>query len=221
MKTPEQNPPGSKQFELRVTASGDTLDRLLVAFTTPAERKRLPGFLHLFGQKPYIHVIDDVFDGQSQKERTLNAYRRHVTDQTRTKFNLSPEVKHDPIIGEAPLRRIELGVNLGVEAARRLLAPPFFNDVEPNDTILPMVYTIPRPVDGQDMVRALGDLRDYAAERPRGVLDELAIVDQNSRERPIILRNRVRKFTPETTSGNRRPNGSPPKTSGSDLQKAS
>jgi hypothetical protein len=197
MSSPEQNPPGSKQLVLRATASGDTLDRLLVAFTAPAERKSLPGFLHLFGKKSYAHVIDDVFNGVSQKDRVLKAYQRHVTDQVRTKFGLYEKVRRYPTEKGSLPARLELGVNLGVEVARRLLAPPFFDDTEPDRTVLPMLYTIDHPVEGQDMVRALGDLREYLGERPRGVVDELAMVEEKFRDRPIILRSRVREYLEE------------------------
>jgi hypothetical protein len=197
MSLPEQQPPGRKQMELRATASGDTLDRLLVEFTAPAMRKSLPGFLYLFGKEPYAHVVDDVFNGESQKDRVFKAYQRHVNDQVRTKFGLGTEVGHEPTTSESPLARLELGINLGAEVARRLLVPPFFKNIDRDETILPVVYTIPHPVEGQDMVRALGDLREYLGERPRGVVDELAVVEDKFWDRQIILRSRVREFPPD------------------------
>jgi len=188
----EPQPAGEKYFELRATAADPTLDSLLAAFTNKEVRPAMPGFLYLYSAQTYRHFVDDIYDGESRKEMVLAAYKRQVGDFSRSKFSLEPTVvKRRVEISDKPSTVIELQIQLGAEAARRVIAPPFF---ELGDVgLLGVRYQIPHPVRGHAAPKALEALQSYLESNPRGVVDELVIVQSAFRDRSIAARHRVRE----------------------------
>ena len=191
MNTPERSSSGVTQFELRATALDPTLDLLLAACTMKQLRHELPGYLYLFSPQTYQHVVDDLIDGQSRKERRLASYRRQVADFHRNRFSLEPTVEKKRIdIQGNPTTVLEVHLQLGAEAARRFIAPPFFDQT--TETTLPLYYQIPHPTRGLAAPQALDDLREYLESGPRGVIDELVVVQSSLRNRAFATRSRKR-----------------------------
>jgi len=183
--------PGERHLELRATAVDSTLDKLLAAFTNKEVRPSMPGFLYLFSAQKYSHIVDDVYDGESRKELVLAAYKRQVGDFSRAKFALEPSaIKHQIEISDKPSTIIELQIQLGAEAAHRVIAPPLFERGETN--LLDVQYQIPHPTRGLAAPRALEALLGYLETSPRGVVDELVVVESAFRNRAIAARQRVR-----------------------------
>ncbi|MFZ2126616.1 MAG: hypothetical protein WAV04_03860 [Candidatus Microsaccharimonas sp.] len=188
--SPNQSPPG-KQFELRLTANDLEFDRLLAELTLPATRARLPGFLHLFSERTFIHTVTDRdIDGHSQTETALRAFRMKVTNHTRTKFSLDDVVTKERVNSGEQKTRINLGLRLGIQATSELVLPPFFDAEDRKKETIPFYYTIPDPVRTRTMGVAFRQLEQYLAEHPRGIVDELTLVELATRNRS--LRTRVR-----------------------------
>lgn len=199
MNTPERSSSGGTQFELRATALDPTLDSLLAALTMKQFRQELPGYLYLFSPNTYKHVIDDQFDGQSRKERLFASYKRQVHDFHRNRFSLEPIVEKKRIdISSHPSTVVELQLQLGAEASRRFISPPFFE--ETTGSTLPLHYEIPHPTRGPAAPRAVENLQEYLESSPRGVIDELIVVQSSLRTRAFATRSRKRTLPEEKQS---------------------
>ena len=180
MNAPEQHPPGV-EHRIRLTVRDENVDALLARLTDTQTRHSLPGFLYVFSADAYFHNPDDYYDGYSQKEATLSGYRRLINDYNRSVFRLDDGIELED-------RRLFLNVSLGLEAARRVIAPPFADSTGSDS--LRVYYDIP----GNEPVNedAFGQLALLAERRPGGVFDELALVAGAAALRPIIIRSRER-----------------------------
>lgn len=191
MRSPDQNSPG-KQFELRVSASDLELDAKLSALTIPEARQRLPGFLHLFSQQQFAVSIDDRdIDGNSFTETRFRGLQMKVSNYTRNKFSLDSQVEKDTQLTEAQELRVRMGLQLGIQAPSALMAPPFFTAEEREKGQIPLYYIVPEPLQGESAEVAFAHLGEYLQTRPRGVVDELTLVERAVRNRSIRHRQRV------------------------------
>lgn len=188
--SPNQSPPG-KQFELRLTANDLEFDRLLAELTLPESRARLPGFLHLFSEKTLMHTVTDRdIDGHSQIETTFRAFQMKVMKYHRTKFSLGPTVSKERQVSPKEELRVKLGLNLGIQATSDIVIPPFFTNEDKDQALIPFYYTIPDPVRARTMESAFERLTQYLGEEPRGIVDELTLVQTALRDRSIRTRTR-------------------------------
>ena len=187
-----------QQFELRVTASNPELDAHLAAQTIPENRQDLPGFLHLFYKKPFVvNDNDRDIEGRSFKEIQRQGLQMKVSSYTRNKFSLSPHVEKVEMDGLMPEWRINLELQLGLQAAKAILIEPFFTADERKSGIIPMHYTIPNALnfdetgstEPSDVV--VWRLREYLAKKPSNVVDELMLVKTAMRQHSIRTRKRA------------------------------
>ena len=194
--SPHLSPPG-KQFELRVAASDLEFDKKLSALTLPATRSLLPGFLHLYGERNFsLTVQDRDIDGRSNAEAQFRGFQMRITNRNRNKFSLSPEIEKIRLsTGEKEIR-IKVALELGLQVASEIMTAPFFTREERNDGIIPLYYTVPDPVHTRTMGVAFEDLEAYLSSKPRGIVDELILIESAFRTRAI--RRRVRPDNPVT-----------------------
>ena len=195
--SPNQLPSG-QQFELRVTASNLELDAHLAEQTTPENRQDLPGYLHLFYEKPFnINDDDRDIEGRSFKEMQRQGLQMKVSSYTRNKFSLSPFAEKVEVKGPIPEWRIRLELQLGLQASKAILIEPFFSADERKDGVIPMYYTIPNAMNFDKKGRsktsdnALLRLQEYLDEKPHAIVDELMLVKTAVRQRSIRNRNRA------------------------------
>ena len=199
VRSPNQNPPG-KQFELRVAASDLEFDTLLSSMTLPETRPRLPGFLHLFSQRRFI--LDDHdrdIDGHSVAEARFRGFKMRVTNHLRQHFSIEPGVEMARGGNDKEMVLLRLRMQLGIQAASEVMTEPFFSREEKESGSIPMYYLIRDPLDASDIRNAVLDLEQYLDEKPRGIIDELTLVESAFRHRKIRDRLRTDKVTEFTT----------------------
>jgi len=199
VRSPNQNPPG-KQFELRVAASDLEFDTLLSSMTLPETRPRLPGFLYLFSQRRFI--LDDHdrdIDGHSVAEARFRGFKMRVTNHLRQHFSIEPGVEMARGGNDKEMVLLRLRMQLGIQAASEVMTEPFFSREEKESGSIPMYYLIRDPLDASDIRNAVLDLEQYLDEKPRGIIDELTLVESAFRHRKIRDRLRTDKVTEFTT----------------------
>ena len=190
IRSPDQYSPG-KQFELRVSASDLEFDKRLAALTIPEARQRLPGFLHLFSQQQFLVSIDDRdIDGDSFTETRFRGFQMKVSKHTRNKFSLERQAGVDGYPGDVQGLRVRVGLQLGTQAASAIMAPPYFTAEQRAAELIPLYYAVPHPLTGGAAEEAYGQLVDYLEDRPRGVVDELSVVEGAVRHRSLRYRRR-------------------------------
>jgi hypothetical protein len=188
--SPNQLPSG-KQFELRVAASNLTLDTLLSELTLPATRSSLPGYLQLYSDKLFhLNVEDRDIDGHSLTDTQFRGFQMRVTNNIRNKFPLDSTVEKVRLTTGDKDLRIKVGLQLGVQVASELMISPFFDKEERDAGLIGFYYTIPDPVHTRTMGVAFNNLQEYLAKGPRGVVDELMLVESALRTRAIRQRKR-------------------------------
>ncbi len=196
MSTSDRHPNDGKQFELRATAVDSTLDGLLANFSKKEVRPALPGYLYLFSAQKYVHIVDDMYDGESRKERLLATYRRQVGDYSRNRFSLEPTATKERVaISSRPSSVVNVRLQLGAEVAQRVIAPPFFEGAD--DSTVGMRYEVVSPVGGRGATNALEALNDYLETHPRGIVDEFIVVESAFRNRGYAVRDRKRVIPKE------------------------
>jgi len=189
--SPNQLPSG-KQYELRLAASDPEFDGLLSELTLPITRPSLPGYLHLYSDRQFILNTDDRdIDGKSFRETQFRGFRMRVTNHNRDRFSLSPQAEKVRMLTGDKGLRVNLQLNLGVQAASELMVSPFFTSQERNEGKIPFHYTIPDPVHARTMESAYSQIEKYLASKPRGIVDELMIVESAFRDRK--MRDRIRQ----------------------------
>lgn len=181
MKSPENSSPG-EAHKLRLTVQDEVADQLLARLTDNQTRQHLPGFLYVFSEQTYTHVVDDLYDGSSQKDLEFRSYKRKVDDYNKHSFRAFEKVALEN-------RTLHLQVHLGHEAASRIMSPPFFDKMESPE--MDIYYKVPgeEPIDGL----VIDDLKAYLSEHPPKVYDELTIVSRQTALRSIYGRVRERK----------------------------
>jgi len=188
--SPHQSHSG-KQYELRVTASNLEFDEKLAAHTTPEARRRLPGFLHLFSQRRFLVDIDDRdIDGNSHTENHYRAFLMKTTRHHRNKFSLNLQAEKERLHAGKDGLRIHVGLQLGMQAAKEIMIEPFFTPEERDEGVIPMYYAIPEPIHGRGMEVAVGRLQEFLFEHPKGIVDELMLVENAVKHRSLRTRNR-------------------------------
>ena len=190
VRLPNQNPPG-KQFELRVAASDLEFDALLASMTLPETRPRLPGFLHLFSQRRFI--LDDQdrdIDGHSAEEARFRGFKMRVTNHHRHHFSVEPGVELAKAGQNREIVLLKLRMQLGIQAASEVMTEPYFSKEEKSAGGIPMYYLVHNPLHPSDMGSAVIDLEHYLDEKPRGIIDELTLVESAFRHRKIRERAR-------------------------------
>jgi|GEM_PF-1896845 len=195
--SPNQLSPG-QQFELRVDASDLEFDAHLAAQTIPENQKDLPGYLHLYYEHPFMVNDDDRdIEGRSFKVMHRQALQMKVSRHTLNKFSLSPNVEKVEIESLLPEWRIKVELQLGLEAAKTILIPPFFSAEERQSGVIPMYYTIPNVLnfDKADSAHssdaAFVRLQEYLDKKPRNVVDGLMLVSTAARAKSFRTRNRA------------------------------
>jgi len=189
-RSPDQLPSG-KQFELRVAASERELDKRLAAFTVPETRHRLPGFLHLFSEKSFeLDVQDRDIEGNSFTETQFRGLQMKVFNHTRNKFSFTSTVEKVQASTSPEEVRVRLQLQLGLQAAKAIMVSPFFTATEKESGVIPMYYAVPEPTGTRTMGAALEELQEYLGDSPRGVVDELMLVEHAVRHRSIRQRQR-------------------------------
>ncbi len=180
MHSPDKLPPGAIR-NLRFSVLGEVADELMVQLTDIHTRQTLPGFLNVFSDATHIYQPDDYIDGISSKEVALGHYVRRVDDYNRHRFNGSPGVYLED-------RLLHMNIRLGVEIAKRLLVPPFY-EPSASETI-GVNYMVPgtQPID----MKVVEDIEAYMSERPRAVYDELTVVSDLTAKRSLYVRTRDR-----------------------------
>jgi len=200
IRSPDQNSPG-KQFELRVSASDLELDAKLSALTIPEARQRLPGFLHLFSEQKFLVSIDDRdIDGNSFTETRFRGLQMKVSNHTRNKFSLDGGVEKNAQLTESEELRLRMELQLGIQAASALMAPPYFTAEQRASARIPLYYAVPYPLKGDAADDAIGHLSEYLEDRPRGIVDELALVDRAMRHRSMRYRQRAQETQISSTA---------------------
>jgi len=217
--SPNQLSPG-KQYELRVAASDLTFDDILSRLTLPASRAALPGYLHLFSERRFhLDINDRDIDGHSHTETKFRGFQMRITKHNRNKYSLEPEAEKGRLASGEKGVHVRVGLQIGIQAASELMIAPFFTPEERNAGVIPMYYTIPDPVHARAMNTAFNALQEYVAENPRGIVDELTLVESALRMRAIRQRVRpdnsvqapLQMLTPE----------SEPRTQGDELREVS
>ncbi|MBC7459488.1 hypothetical protein H7200_02105 [Candidatus Saccharibacteria bacterium] len=187
--SPNQLPSG-KQYFLRVAAFELELDEKLAAFTDPATRSKLPGFLHLFSQKKFhLDVNDRDIDGHSFVETRFRGFGMQVSNHTRRKFGLEQDasmIEHQ--CGGGVI--ITVNMQLGMQAAKELMTPPFYSVEEKENRIVPLYYCVPDAISPEKRPEALIQLQDFLLEAHNGPIDELMLVERAVKFRSFRTRQR-------------------------------
>jgi len=190
-RSPDQLPSG-KQFELRVAASELEFDARLAALTIPETRNRMPGFLHLYSDQVFpLQVEDRDIDGNSFSETQFRGLQMKVFNHNRNRFSLETDIEKVRLAAGTEELRLRVGLQLGLQAAKAIMVQPFFTTEQKERGVIPMYYTIPSPVRGRAMGSAFGEIQSYLAGNPRGIVDEMMLVEQAVRSRSIRQRQRT------------------------------
>jgi len=200
-RSPDQSTPG-KQYELRVTASDLEFDKRLAALSIPETRHRLPGFLHLFSEQTFdVAITDRDIDGNSFTETRFRGFQMKAANYSRSVFSLDGGLKYERLPSDNNEEfRIRVGLQLGAQAASAVLLPAFFSDVDRRSGVVPMYYSVPYPLEPEEMASGLAQMDEYLADRPRGIVDGLTIVEHGARQRSMRLRQRPQPTVPEPVS---------------------
>jgi hypothetical protein len=180
MNQSEQAPPGT-EYRLRLAVRDEATDGLLAGLTDETTRHVMPGLLYVYSRQSFIHNPTDRYDGFSFTEQQLQMYRRQLSDYNRNAFGLADSMEVDE-------RSVHLKVLLGIEAGRRVFAPPF-SDAS-GQTELDVVYPIfgRKPADAI----AIEALRERISTRPRNVVTDLRLVAPKTRQPDTLLITRPR-----------------------------
>lgn len=187
-----QSQPERTQFRLRVAAIDRHLDQSLVELTEEESRPLLPTMLYLFSERLFILRSDDAIVSPYTRQAKFElltgqfkAYRNSVEQgyrSSRFSVDRAPEINKP-----AAPHRVRLAVNLGITAGKVVLAHPFF-DEKPNDTVLPVYYNVPHPM--ENIAKKIKGLYSDVGSQERQYVDELTVVNIDSQQarRPIKLR---------------------------------
>ncbi len=186
-----------RRFRLRMTADTYDFDQALLEYTQLHHRPRLDSGLFLYSQMAYR------ISGEPSAEEAdeWSAYKERVGDiGIFTDFNVQRQTPDGK--GGARQREVDgnlyvrINVMLGRGAARSLITSPIFNDELiaqqlRSRTILPMVYTVPVPVVGEERRSSLLNRLQQNIDSDKGAwVNELTVVEVGSSDyrRPVIQR---------------------------------
>lgn len=175
-----QNPRGS-EYRIRLTVRDEMMKTQLHTLSSDSHRRRMPDFFYVVSQQGFIHHPTDFYDGVSASELQLQMYKRQLNDYNRNTFHADSYFVIDD-------ERLSLKASLGIEAAKRVFAPPF---AEPSDdTLLEVYYKIPG-VDGDIDEMAVDALRDYIHTRPRNAYTDIRLVTPQTLRKEIVSHSRI------------------------------
>jgi hypothetical protein len=188
--SPNQPPPG-KQYELRVAAFDLELDKRLAAFTNPATQQKLPGYLHLFSQKKFnLEINDRDIDGHSFIETRFRGFGMQVTNHNRQKHGL----ELDAGLIEQPDGNgliITAQLQLGMQAAKEIMIPPFFSTDEKDSQLIPLYYVVPDAIPREARPEAMQQLQSFLIDAHGSTIDELMLVERAVKFRSMRVRSRM------------------------------
>lgn len=181
MSSPDQFLSG-KQYELRVIASDLELRKRLSALSLPEARGVLPGDLYLFSQQHFGpgEVTSDVhrdIDRPDITETQFKGFQMKVSNYTRQRFSLGASAESLDLPTRDEMTSIQLRLRLGAQAASAVMAAPFFAQVERESGLIAMRYNPPRPLAGEALDAAIGELADYTIGRQVGSVTGLRLVE--------------------------------------------
>lgn len=178
----------NKLFKLRVTAHDLEFDHLLANLSVPEARKALPGYLFLFSDKTFVlNESDTDIDGHSDNKMRMQTLQMQASKHARDHFPLAPKVE----LVTQPSNVLRLQLQLGIQAASRLMMTPFFSNEEKTSAVIPLHYRIPGSKMGESAKDAFSELESYLETQPRGIVDELTLIDAARQFR--TYRQRVRE----------------------------
>jgi len=188
--------PEGTQSRLRVTLSAPEHDTLISRLSKPSARPTLPQYLFLYSQQVYDVTVPGLdADKQAQRRSQLMGYRTRLEMYKRNRFELNDDVEFLGMGGG--YGQFSIGLRLGIQEARTIAAPPFFEEMPHGAIEIPFIYEAPQPVaDFRSRVERLQRELSTAAR-----VDELVLVDAKTWLRPVAVRpQRPREIHNETVA---------------------